>query len=95
LVVGEQLPSDRGLVLEQIDARPGLDRLADCIPMLEQAFASWQDNGGAANFELTAVASSKCAVNGTFAAALSNLAAVKRHANPSIVSSMYATQRFP
>jgi hypothetical protein len=52
LVVGEQLPSDRGLVLEQIDARPGLDRLADCIPMLEQAFASWQDNGGAANFEV-------------------------------------------
>ena len=30
------------LVLEQIDARSGLDRLADCIPMLEQAFADWQ-----------------------------------------------------
>jgi hypothetical protein len=38
---------------------------------------------------------SKCAVNGTFAAALINLAAVKRDANPSIVSSMYLTQRFP
>jgi hypothetical protein len=44
------------LVLEQIDARAGLDRLADCIPMLEQAFASWQDNGAAANFELLVAA---------------------------------------
>jgi hypothetical protein len=44
------------LVLEQIDARSGLNRLADCIPMLEQAFASWQDNGGAANFELLVAA---------------------------------------
>jgi hypothetical protein len=40
------------LVLDQIDARPGLDRLADCVPMLESAFASWQENGAAADFPL-------------------------------------------
>jgi hypothetical protein len=46
------------LVRDEIDARPGLDRLAACIPMLEQAFASWQQGGGAANFELLVAAAS-------------------------------------
>ena len=56
--VGTKIPA--GTVAEQvedqIDARPGRDRLADCIPMLEQAFASWQDNGAAANFALVVAA---------------------------------------
>ena len=30
------------LVLEQIDACSGLDRLADCLPRLEEIFADWQ-----------------------------------------------------
>ena len=37
------------LVWDEIDSRPGLDKLADCLPMLEQAFASWQQDGAAAN----------------------------------------------
>jgi hypothetical protein len=37
------------LVWDEIDSRPGLDKLADCLPMLEQAFASWQQAGAAAN----------------------------------------------
>jgi hypothetical protein len=46
------------LVLDQIVARAGLDRLEDCIPMLEQAFARWQQNGAAANFEILVAAAS-------------------------------------
>jgi hypothetical protein len=46
------------LILDQIDARPGLDRLQDCLPMLEEAFARWQQNGAAANFELLIAAAS-------------------------------------
>jgi hypothetical protein len=40
------------LVLDQIDARAGLDRLEDCLHMIERAFASWQQDGAAANFPL-------------------------------------------
>jgi hypothetical protein len=46
------------LVLEEIDARPGLDRLADCLPVLERAFARWQQGGAAAKFGLLVAAAS-------------------------------------
>ena len=46
------------LVLKEIDARSGLDRLEACLPLLEQAFASWQANGAAADFELLVAAAS-------------------------------------
>jgi hypothetical protein len=46
------------LVLEQIDARSGLDRLEACLPLLERAFADWQQGGAAANFELLVAAAS-------------------------------------
>jgi hypothetical protein len=44
------------LMLEQIDARSGLDRLEACLPWLEKVYASWQREGGAANFPLIVAA---------------------------------------
>jgi hypothetical protein len=44
------------LVLDQIDASPGLDQLEACIPWLEKVYAIWQAEGGAANFPLIVAA---------------------------------------
>ena len=57
LAVSGYLPISK-LVLEKIDARPGLDRLQACLPVLERAFASWQQNGGSANFPVLVAAAS-------------------------------------
>ena len=46
------------IVQDEIDARSGLDHLADCLPRLEQVFIDWQANGGAANFPLLIAAAS-------------------------------------
>ena len=46
------------LIEEELADSPGLDRLKACLPMLEAAFASWQRNGGAANFGLLIAAAS-------------------------------------
>ena len=59
LAVSGYLPIFK-LVLENIDARPGLDRLQACLPVLERAFARWQQNGGSANFPLLVAAASPC-----------------------------------
>ena len=37
------------LVLEEIDACPGLDRPEACLPKLEEIFADWQAGGAAAS----------------------------------------------
>lgn len=37
-------------------ALPGLDRLEACLPWLERVYASWQKEGGAANFPLIVAA---------------------------------------
>jgi hypothetical protein len=46
------------LVLDATDDRTALDRLSDCIPMLERVFADWQQSGGASNFETIVAAAS-------------------------------------
>jgi len=40
------------LVLEEIDACPGLDRPEACLPKLEEIFADWQAGGAAASLPL-------------------------------------------
>jgi hypothetical protein len=40
------------IIADEIDARAGYDRVADCIPWLEKVFTRWQLEGGAANFPL-------------------------------------------
>src|SRR6478672_7804602 len=44
------------LILDELDAVPGLDRLEACLPWLEKVYASWQREGGAANFPLIVAA---------------------------------------
>jgi hypothetical protein len=46
------------LILDEIDARAGLDRLQDCLPKLEEVFERWRENGAAANFPLLIAAAS-------------------------------------
>ena len=44
------------LILDELDAVPGLDRLETCLPWLEKVYARWQTEGGAANFPLIVAA---------------------------------------
>ena len=44
------------LILDELDAVPGLDRLETCLPWLEKVYARWQAEGGAANFPLLVAA---------------------------------------
>jgi len=87
------------LLLQQIDARPGLDQLEACLPLLEQAFASWQAQGAAANFGLLVAAASPCdavvfhasgwpEADGCCAPELAQhavLRAIERHAEPQAI----------
>ena len=49
------------LVLNQLDAVPGLDRLESSLGWLEQVYGRWQDEGAASNFPLVVVAATPCA----------------------------------
>jgi hypothetical protein len=44
------------LILAELDAVSGLDQLEACLPWLERVYASWQAEGGAANFPLIVAA---------------------------------------
>jgi hypothetical protein len=44
------------LIADEIDTHAGLDQLEACLPWLEKVYASWQAEGGAANFPLLVAA---------------------------------------
>jgi hypothetical protein len=47
------------LVLDELDAVSGLVQLEACLPWLEKVYASWQKEGGAANFPLIIAAATR------------------------------------
>ena len=44
------------LILDELDAVSGLDRLETCLPWLAKVYARWQTEGGAANYPLIVAA---------------------------------------
>lgn len=44
------------LILDELDAVPGLDHLDACLPWLEKVYASWQAEGAADQFPLLVAA---------------------------------------